>query len=49
MSEISVVVVGSTSINSVVGNGDTVNVNVGDQTVGGGNCQGRTLGPATTN
>jgi hypothetical protein len=29
MSEISVVVVGSTSVNSVVGNGDTVNVTVG--------------------
>jgi len=36
MSEISVVVVGSTSINSVVGNGDTVNVNVGAQGGGGG-------------
>jgi hypothetical protein len=43
MSEISVVVVGSTSISSVVGNGDTVNVNVGDQTVGGGNGQAATI------
>ena len=37
MSEISVVVVGSTSISSVVGNGDTVKINVGDQAIGGGN------------
>jgi len=43
MSEISVVVVGSTSVNSVVGNGDTVNVNVGDQTVGGGNGAAATI------
>ena len=47
MSEISVVVVGSTSINSVVGNGDTVNVNVGDQTVGGGNGQAATIQAGT--
>ena len=43
MSEISVVVVGSTSISSVVGNGDTVNINVGDQTVGGGNGAAATI------
>ena len=50
MSEISVVVVGSTSINSVVGNGDTVNVNVGNQTVGGGNGAAATIeaGAVTT-
>jgi hypothetical protein len=50
MSEISIVVVGSTSINSVVGNGDSVNVNVGDQTVGGGNGQAATIqvGTVTT-
>jgi hypothetical protein len=47
MSEISVVVVGSTSINSVVGNGDSVNVNVGDQTVGGGNGQAATIQAGT--
>jgi hypothetical protein len=47
MSEISVVVVGSTSINSVVGNGDTVNVNVGDQTVGGGNGAAATIEAGT--
>ena len=47
MSEISVVVVGSTSINSVVGNGDTVNVNVGDQTVGGGNGAAATIQAGT--
>jgi len=47
MSEISIVVVGSTSINSVVGNGDTVNVNVGDQTVGGGNGQAATIQAGT--
>ena len=47
MSEISVVVVGSTSISSVVGNGDTVNVNVGDQTVGGGNGQAATIQAGT--
>jgi len=47
MSEISVVVVGSTSVNSVVGNGDTVNVNVGDQTVGGGNGQAATIQAGT--
>jgi hypothetical protein len=47
MSEISVVVVGSTSINSVVGNGDTVNVNVGNQTVGGGNGQAATIQAGT--
>ena len=35
MSEISVVVVGSTNVNSTVGNNDVVNVNVGNQTVGG--------------
>lgn len=50
MSEISVVVVGSTSINSVVGNGDTVKVNVGNQTVGGGNGAAATIeaGAVTT-
>jgi hypothetical protein len=50
MSEISVVVVGSTSINSVVGNGDTVNINVGDQTVGGGDGSAATIqvGSVTT-
>ena len=50
MSEISVVVVGSTSINSVVGNGDTVNVNVGNQTIGGGNGAAATIeaGSVTT-
>jgi hypothetical protein len=47
MSEISVVVVGSTSINSVVGNGDTVNVNVGNQTVGGGNGAAATIEAGT--
>jgi hypothetical protein len=47
MSEISVVVVGSTSISSVVGNGDSVNVNVGDQTVGGGNGQAATIQAGT--
>lgn len=47
MSEISVVVVGSTSVNSVVGNGDTVNVNVGDQTIGGGNGQAATIQAGT--
>ena len=47
MSEISVVVVGSTSVSSVVGNGDTVNVNVGDQTVGGGNGQAATIQAGT--
>jgi hypothetical protein len=47
MSEISVVVVGSTSINSVVGNGDSVNVNVGDQTIGGGNGQAATIQAGT--
>lgn len=36
MSEISVVVVGSTSINSVVGNGDTVNVSIGGDSGGNG-------------
>jgi hypothetical protein len=50
MSEISVVVVGSTSISSAVGNGDTVNVNVGDQTIGGGNGAAATIeaGAVTT-
>ena len=47
MSEISVVVVGSTSVNSVVGNGDTVNVNVGNQTVGGGNGAAATIEAGT--
>jgi hypothetical protein len=47
MSEISVVVVGSTSISSVVGNGDTVNVNVGNQTVGGGNGAAATIEAGT--
>jgi len=47
MSEISVVVVGSTSINSVVGNGDSVTVNVGDQTIGGGNGQAATIQAGT--
>jgi hypothetical protein len=47
MSEISVVVVGSTSINSVVGNGDTVNVNVGNQTIGGGNGAAATIEAGT--
>ena len=36
MSEISVVVVGSTSVNSTVGNGDTVNVSIGSGGEGGG-------------
>ena len=36
MSEISVVVVGSTSVNSTVGNGDTVNVTIGAGGEGGG-------------
>jgi len=50
MSEISVVVVGSTSISSTVGNGDSVTVNVGDQTIGGGNGQAATVqvGTVTT-
>jgi len=50
MSEISVVVVGSTSISSTVGNGDSVSVNVGDQTIGGGNGAAATVqvGTVTT-
>ena len=50
MSEISVVVVGSTTINSTVGNGDSVTVNVGDQTVGGGTGQAASVqvGSVTT-
>jgi len=50
MSEISVVVVGSTTINSTVGNGDSVTINVGDQTVGGGTGQAATVevGTVTT-
>ncbi len=47
MSEISVVVVGSTSINSVVGNGDSVQINVADQTVGGGNGAAATIQAGT--
>lgn len=47
MSEISVVVVGSTSINSVVGNGDTVNVKIGDQTAGGGSGAAATIEAGT--
>jgi hypothetical protein len=50
MSEISVVVTGSTSIASTVGNGDSVSVNVGDQTIGGGNGAAATVqvGTVTT-
>jgi hypothetical protein len=50
MSEISVVVVGSTNISSTVGNGDAVSVNVGDQTIGGGNGAAATVqvGKTTT-
>lgn len=50
MSEISVVVTGSTSISSTVGNGDSVSVNVGDQTIGGGNGAAATIqvGTVTT-
>jgi hypothetical protein len=48
MSEISVVVVGSTSINSVVGNGDTVNVNVGVQGGGSGAAATIEAGTVTT-
>ena len=48
MSEISVVVVGSTSINSVVGNGDTVNVTVGGDSGGGGAAATIEAGSVTT-
>jgi hypothetical protein len=50
MSEISVVVTGSTSISSTVGNGDSVSINVGDQTIGGGNGAAATIqvGTVTT-
>jgi hypothetical protein len=47
MSEISVVVVGSTSISSVVGNGDTVNVTVGSSTGGGGSGTAATIEAGT--
>jgi hypothetical protein len=47
MSEISVVVVGSTSINSTVGNGDSVVVSVNDQ-AGGGNGKAATIEVGST-
>jgi hypothetical protein len=47
MSEISVVVVGSTNVNSTVGNNDVVNVNVGNQTVGGGGGAAATIEAGT--
>lgn len=45
MSEISVVVIGSTSVNSTVGNGDTVNVSIGGS--GGEGGGGVTIQPGT--
>jgi hypothetical protein len=47
MSEISVVVVGSTSVNSVVGNGDTVNVSIGGDGGAGGQAASVQVGTVT--